>query len=244
MKGVLLAGGRGSRLSALSAGGNKHLVPLAGRAMIDYAIDALLDAGLTDITVVTGDEDAQAMRHHLDQLPLPAHVTIHLARQPSPAGVADALLRAEPFVQGHPLCVLLADNLLEHSIRPHAEAFARHPRGAMVLLADTDQPQRFAIASFQDADRDRPIAGITEKPTNPTSNAAVIGLYFYDAHAFDLARDLSPSPRNELEITDLNRAYLRRGELRHAFIDGWWIDAGAPESFHRAEERLTRNPQR
>ncbi|MFI4896487.1 MAG: sugar phosphate nucleotidyltransferase [Phycisphaerales bacterium JB059] len=239
MKGVLLAGGRGTRLNALSAGGNKHLVPLAGRPMIDYAIDTLLEAGLSDITLVTGDEHAPAMRRHLEQRPLPAHAAIHLARQPSPAGVADALLHAEPFVRDHPLCVLLADNLLEHAIQPHAEAFLRDPRGAMILLTESTQPQRFAVATFEDADRDRAITDLTEKPTNPTSNAAVIGLYFYDTRVFDLARDLSPSARDELEITDLNLAYLRRGELRHAFIDGWWVDAGDPESFHRAEERLT-----
>ena len=236
--GVILAGGRGTRLGARTQATNKHLLHIAGRPMIDHAINTLTDAGLSDIAVVTGAEHADAMRERLAATPLATRARLRLATQPTPAGVADALLCAEPLVHDGPLCVLLADNLFEHSIRPHADAFAADPRGAMILLAETTTPQRFAIATFEDADRDRPIADITEKPTNPTSNAAVVGAYFYDTRVFDIARAQTPSPRAELEITDVNLAYLRDNALRHAFIDGWWIDAGAPESLRLAEQRL------
>ncbi len=243
MKGVVLAGGRGQRLRALTHGANKHLLPVAGSPMIDHPIRTLIDAGITDILVVTGAEHERAMGEHLRSTPLADRCSLSLAPQPTPDGIAGALACAETFAAGEPVCVILGDNLLQRPPTTAINAFAADPIGAMIFLTIADDPERFAIATFEGDNPANPITDITEKPANPASNAAVIGLYLYDAEVFDTCRSLTPSPRAELEITDVNRAYLRRAALRGAFIDGWWIDAGTPESLARAQSFLA-GPER
>ena len=244
MRGVVLAGGRGTRLRDRTGGANKHLLPLGGRAMIEYPIDALLGCGIDDITIVTSPEHEHDLRAHLERRSPTPGASFQIAIQRSPAGIADALGCAEAFTAGEAVCVILGDNVLERPIRAHAEAFAQRPVGAKVLLCETDEPERFAIASFEGADPGAPIREITEKPASARGSAAVIGVYFYEAGVYDVARSLEPSARGELEITDVNRAYLSRGELAHAFIDGWWVDAGTPEGLTRAESLLRRRERR
>ncbi len=239
MKGVVLAGGRAQRLRALTHGANKHLLPIGGRPMIDHPISTLIDAGITDILVVTAGAHADAMRDYLRATPLAQRAALSLAEQANPAGIADALACAESFAAGGPLCVILGDNLLERSILPIADRFRADPTGAAILLTETDEPERFAVTRFRGDDPAGALTDIIEKPTNPPSRMCVIGVYFYDNQVFDICHDLRPSGRGELEITGVNREYLRRGSLRHELLEGWWIDAGTPESLEQAHRLLT-----
>lgn len=244
MKGVVLAGGLGQRLSALTGGANKHLLPVAGRPMIDHPIATLIDAGLSDILVVTGAQHADAIRQHLSVTPLANQAKLSLALQKEANGIAGALACAESFAAGEPVCVILGDNILQRTPARAIATFADDPAGAQIFLTRTDEPSRFAIATFEGEDPSRPITGITEKPASPASDAAVIGLYLYDHRVFNIIRSLAPSSRGELEITDVNNAYLNDGQLRHEFIEGWWIDAGTPESLARAQSLLAQQEPR
>lgn len=235
IKGVILAGGLGTRLHPLTVRANKHLLPVGGRPMIAYPIRRMVEAGIDELCIVTnerhlgdfeqalGDGAAFGVRH------------LRLAAQPrEAAGVADALAQAEPFAEGHRVCVMLGDNLIEQSIAAVAGRFAAQPSGARVLLKAVDDPHRFGIARLA-ADR---IVDIIEKPQVPPSNLAVVGIYFYDADVFDICRTVRPSTRGELEITDVNRVYCRRGDLEHEMLDGWWCDVGTPEALRHAGQRV------
>lgn len=233
MKGVILAGGLGSRLRPMTQVTNKHLLPVYDRPMIYYPIGSLLGAGIDEILVVTGGEHAGDF---LKVLKNGRHLGIrHLeyAYQEGESGIADALKLAEDFADGEKICVILGDNLLQYSIRAEADRFSKQESGAKILLKKVEDPQRFGVVKFDAEDR---VAGIIEKPTNPPSNLAVTGVYFYDSDVFGMCRDLKPSDRGELEITDVNNEYLRRGDLSYDIVPGWWTDAGTIPSLYRASQ--------
>jgi len=233
LKGVILAGGLGTRLSPLTKITNKHLLPVYDRPMIYYPIQTLVNAGIKDILIVTGGNHAGEFLRLLGNGAEFGLKHINYTYQEGEGGIADALRLAEHFAAGDRVCVVLGDNLIQGNVRAAAEAFRQQKSGARILLKDVDDPQRFGVARFAEEDRGR-VAEIIEKPADPPSNAAVIGIYFYDSWVFDIIRTLKPSRRNELEITDVNNAYLRAGLLEHSMLDGWWTDAGTFESLHRA----------
>lgn len=230
MKGVILAGGTGSRLLPLTLVTNKHLLPVFDQPMIHYPIRCLLMAGIDEILVVTGGEHAGDF---LRLLKNGKHLGIrHLeyAYQEGSGGIADALKLAQDFADGEKICVILGDNIIEKNVKPAAAAFREQKAGAKILLKRVPDPQRFGVAQLE-GDR---ITRIIEKPKQPASDLAVTGIYFYDNEVFDICQTLKPSARGELEITDVNNEYLRRGTLTHDILDGWWTDAGTFESLFRA----------
>ncbi|MBL0922124.1 MAG: NTP transferase domain-containing protein [Phycisphaerales bacterium] len=234
MKGVILAGGLGTRLRPLTLVTNKHLLPVYDRPMIHYPIECLMQAGIRDVLVVTGGDHAGDF---LKLLRNGKHLGLrHLefAYQEGEGGIADALKLAEDFADGAKICVVLGDNILEKNIRHAAGEFFTQPTGAKILLKQVPDPQRFGVVRFEGEGEKRKIAEIIEKPKDPPSNFAVTGIYFYDARVFEVCAGLKPSGRGELEITDVNNWYLQQGALTHSFIDGWWTDAGTFESLHRA----------
>ncbi|MCC6661611.1 MAG: NTP transferase domain-containing protein [Phycisphaerales bacterium] len=239
MKGVILAGGLGSRLRPLTLVTNKHLLPVYDQPMIYYPVKCLVNAGITDIIVVTGGEHAGDF---LKLLKNGKHLGVrHLeyAYQEGEGGIADALKLAEEFADGEKVCVVLGDNIIEKNIRRAAGDFFTQRSGAKLLLKEVPDPQRFGVAKFKDDKPGGPIAEFIEKPQNPPSNLAVIGIYFYDFDVFEICKTLKPSGRGELEITDVNNAYLQRGDLTYDILDGWWTDAGTFDSLIRAANLVT-----
>jgi glucose-1-phosphate thymidylyltransferase len=230
MKGVVLAGGTGSRLFPLTKITNKHLLPIYDRPMIYYPIQTLVDAGIQDIMVVTGGRNSGDFLRLLANGKQFGLKHIHYTYQEGEGGIADALALAEHFADGHKVCVVLGDNIIEGDIREAADQFRRQPEGAHILLKEVHDAERFGVAEVV---RDR-IAGIEEKPLHPKSNYAVTGIYMYDATVFDKIKTLVPSGRGELEITDVNNAYIREGNMSFSFLQGWWTDAGTFESLLRA----------
>lgn len=231
MKGVVLAGGLGSRLYPLTKITNKHLLPVFDKPMIYYPIQCLVNAGVTDILVVTGGNYAghflQLLRNGSDF----GLRRLGYAYQEGEGGIADALKLAEEFAEGESICVVLGDNIIEGNIKKAADDFREQGGGAKILLKEVHDPERFGVATI---DADGKVLQIVEKPTQPASNLAVIGIYMYDADVFDICRTLSPSDRGELEITDVNNEYVRRGTLTSQKLDGWWTDAGTFESLYRS----------
>jgi glucose-1-phosphate thymidylyltransferase len=230
MKGIVLAGGTGSRLYPLTKITNKHLLPVYDKPMIFYPIQSLVDAGIHDIMIVTGGKIAGDFLRLLGNGKEFGLSHLNYTYQEGEGGIAEALSLAEHFADGQKICVVLGDNIIETNIRSAVEEFDRHDDGAMILLKQVEDAQRFGVAEIQ-GDR---IAGIEEKPKNPKSEYAVTGIYMYDATVFDKIKKLVPSDRGELEITDVNNAYIREGKMRFAFLDGWWTDAGTFESLLRA----------
>lgn len=230
MKGVILAGGTGSRLFPLTRVTNKHLLPVYDKPMIYYPIQTLVDAGITDIMIVTGGNSAgdflKLLRNGKDF----GLQQVSFAYQEGEGGIADALRLTEVFARGEKICVILGDNIIEGSIREAKENFDRQATGAKILLKKVHDPERFGVPVF-DADK---IINIEEKPKQPKSNFAVIGIYFYDWTVYNRVRTLKPSARNEFEITDVNNSYLAEGQLTYDVIDGWWTDAGTFESLWKA----------
>ncbi|MGQ0552060.1 MAG: sugar phosphate nucleotidyltransferase [Planctomycetota bacterium] len=229
MKGVILAGGLGTRLRPLTKITNKHLLPIYDRPMIYYPIETLRNAGVTDIMIVTGGNSAGDFLRLLengDEL----GVSLSYAYQRGEGGIADALRLAERFAAGDSICVVLGDNLVERNIRATADAFRQTNRGACILLKEVDDPERFGVAVLE-GDR---IARIIEKPKSPPSNLAVIGIYLYDNEVFRIIKTLKPSGRGELEITDVNNAYIAAGTMSYGVLSGWWTDAGTFDSLLRA----------
>jgi glucose-1-phosphate thymidylyltransferase len=230
MKGVVLAGGTGSRLHPLTKITNKHLLPIYDRPMIYYPIQTLVDAGIREIMVVTGGKTAGDFLRLLANGKEFGLNQINYAYQEGEGGIAEALSLAEHFADGEKLCVILGDNIIGGNIRDAVEAFRRQPAGAKILLKEVSDAVRFGVAELA-GDR---IVGIEEKPLHPKSNYAVTGIYMYDATVFNKVRTLVPSARGELEITDVNNAYIVEGTMSFAFLDGWWTDAGTFESLLRA----------
>jgi len=230
MKGVVLAGGLGTRLGALTRITNKHLLPIYDRPMIYYPIQTLVEAGLQEILIVTGGNNAGDFLRLLGNGEEFGLKHLDYTYQRGEGGIADALRQAEHFAGGEPIVVMLGDNLVERSVRPWVERFASQDGGAKILLKEVEDPWRFGVAELS-GDR---ITRIEEKPKQPKSRYIVTGIYMYDARVFDIVKTLKPSGRGELEITDVNNAYIERGEMTYDILQGWWTDAGLPETLYRA----------
>jgi glucose-1-phosphate thymidylyltransferase len=230
MKGVILAGGLGSRLRPLTLVTNKHLLPVYDRPMIYYPIECLLNAGIDEILIVTGGEHAGDFLKLLRNGKHLGVRDLHYTYQEGEGGIADALQLAEDFADGDKVCVVLGDNIIEKHIRAAVGDFFSQPSGAKILLKEVDDPERFGVARIE-GDR---IVEIIEKPADPPSRFAVTGIYLYDRTVFEIAKTLKPSDRGELEITDVNNEYIRRGDLTYNVLEGWWTDAGTFESLYRA----------
>jgi len=230
MKGVILAGGLGTRLLPLTRVTNKHLLPVYDRPMIFYPIQTLVNAGITDILLVTGGHNAGDFLRLLGNGRDFGLKHINYTYQEGEEGIDDALRLAEHFADGQPICVVLGDNIIETNIVQACEKFKQESQGAHIILKEVPDPERFGVPVF-DGDR---IARVEEKPKVPKSRYAVIGIYMYDATVFDRIRKLKPSGRGEFEITDVNNQYLADGTLTYSILNGWWTDAGTFESLHRA----------
>ncbi len=230
MKGIVLAGGTGSRLFPLTKITNKHLLPIYDRPMIYYPIQTLVDAGIRDILIVTGGRNSGDFLRLLANGKQFGLEHINYTYQEGEGGIADALALAKHFADGQKTCVILGDNIIEGSIREAVEQFTAQAEGAHILLKEVPDAERFGVAEVADGK----IVGIEEKPQRPQSNYAVTGIYMYDPTVFDKIRTLVPSNRGELEITDVNNAYIREGTMTFSFLDGWWTDAGTFDSLLRA----------
>ncbi len=237
MRGVVLAGGLGSRLYPLTKITNKHLLPVYNEPMVYYPIRKLVEAGIRDIQLVTGGQNAGDFLRLLGNGEEFGLRQFNYAYQVGEGGIADALRLAEPFADGSSLCVILGDNIIEGSIAPIAEAYREQGRGAHIVLKEVPDPQRFGVPVFDDGR----IVRVEEKPKNPASKYAVIGIYFYDATVFERIAKLVPSGRGELEITDLNNSYLEEGLLSHSILEGWWTDAGTFESLRLASNLVAQS---
>jgi glucose-1-phosphate thymidylyltransferase len=230
MKGVVLAGGTGSRLYPLTKVTNKHLLPVYDKPMIYYPIQTLMDAGIDQILIVTGGKNAgDFLRLQGSGKDLGA-VHLNYTYQEGEGGIAEALSLAESFADGDSICVILGDNIIHGSLRGPVEDFRRQGGGAKILLKDVDDARRFGVAEV----RDGRIVGIEEKPVRPKSNYAVTGIYMYDPTVFQKIRRLVPSRRGELEITDVNNGYIDEGSMTFSMLEGWWTDAGTFDSLLRA----------
>jgi glucose-1-phosphate thymidylyltransferase len=240
MKGIVLAGGTGSRLFPLTKITNKHLLPIYDRPMIYFPIQALVDAGIEDIMVVTGGRNSGDFLRLLANGKQFGLKHMHYTYQEGEGGIADALALAEHFADGQKICVILGDNIIEGSIRKSVEQFRRQEAGAHILLKQVRDARRFGVAEVSGAR----IVGIEEKPSEPKSNYAVTGIYMYDNTVFDKVRTLVPSGRGELEITDVNNAYIRDGGMTFSYLDGWWTDAGTFDSLLRAANLVAQSVAR
>lgn len=230
MKGIVLAGGLGSRLSPLTRITNKHLLPVFDQPMIYYPIQTLVEAGIKDILIVTGGNSAGDFLKLLRNGAEFGLSRIHYAYQEGEGGIAAALALAEDFAEKSPICVVLGDNILEKSIASFARKFRHQGSGAKILLSEVTDPERFGVPVIEDG----LITRIEEKPNDPKSSYAVIGVYMYDNRVFDIIKTLKPSGRGELEITDVNNAYIAAGDLSWDVIEGWWTDAGTFDSLLKA----------
>lgn len=236
MKGVVLAGGLGSRLLPLTKVTNKHLLPVYDKPMIYYPIQTMVNAGIRDVLVVTGGQNAGEFLRLLGNGKDFGLQHVNYTYQQGEGGIAQALGLAEFFSDGKPICVILGDNIIETNICRAAEAFRTQGRGARIILKQVEDAARFGIAEIQ-GDR---IIGIEEKPKAPKSDLAVIGVYFYDSTVFEKIRRLKPSGRGELEITDVNNFYIQEGNLTYDTLDGWWTDAGTFDSLLRANRLVAK----
>jgi len=232
MKGVILAGGLGTRLYPLTKVTNKHLLPVYDKPMIYYPIQTLINAGIDDILIVTGGNNAGDFLRLLGNGKEFGLKHINYTYQQGEGGIAEALGLAEFFAAGEGICVVLGDNIIEKNIRRAAEAFRKQKEGAKILLKEVPDPHRFGVAELK-GDR---IIRIEEKPKQPKSKYAVIGIYFYDFTVFDFIKTLKPSDRGEMEITDVNNRYIGKGSMTYDILKGWWTDAGTFESLLRANQ--------
>ncbi len=235
MKGIVLAGGLGTRLYPLTKITNKHLLPVYDKPMIYYPIQCLVNAGIMDIQIVTGGNSAghflQLLGNGIDF----GLKDLNYTFQQGEGGIADALKLAENFVDGEEMVVVLGDNIIEGNILAAVESFRAQGGGAKILLKEVPDPERFGVASV---DADGKVQKIVEKPKQPETNKAVIGIYMYDANVFDIVRNLRPSGRGEFEITDVNNAYIEAGTMTADVLEGWWTDAGTFDSLVRASRMV------
>lgn len=237
LKGVVLAGGTGSRLMPLTKVTNKHLLPVGEKPMIYYPIGKLTSIGIEEILIVTGVE------HMGDVVSLLGSGKDFGCRftykvQDEAGGIAQALGLAENFANEQPLAVILGDNIFKSSLKDYAAGFVSQKKGARLLLMQVPDPQRFGVAEISEGR----VIGIEEKPMEPKSDYAITGIYFYDAAVFDIIRTLKPSARGELEISDVNSVYMAKGRLAYDILQGWWTDAGTFESLIRANELVVNEP--
>ena len=222
MKGIVLAGGLGTRLYPLTKVTNKHLLPVYDRPMVYYPIQTLVDAGITDILLVTGGTSAGDFLRLIGNGKEFGLRHINYTYQEGEGGIAAALALAEHFAEEEPIVVILGDNILEKGIGDAVKEFEEQKRGAKILLKEVPDPERFGVPHIKEGK----VVQIDEKPKKPASHYAVIGVYMYDDRVFDIVRTLKPSDRGELEITDVNNAYIKQGNMTYAIVDGWWADAG------------------
>ena len=236
MKGVILAGGLGTRLLPMTKVTNKHLLPIYDRPMIYYPIQCLVNAGVEDIMLVTGGNSAGDFLQLLGNGQEFGLKDLHYTYQEGGnAGIADALRLAENFAEGDKIVVVLGDNIIENNIRQAIDDFSNQSAGAKVMLKKVSDPERFGVAEMKD---DR-IIGIEEKPDRPQSDYAVIGIYMYDTTVFEIINTLEPSGRGELEITDVNNAYIEQNTMTYDVLQGWWSDAGTVESLYRVTQLVS-----
>ena len=230
MKGVVLAGGLGTRLRPLTSVTNKHLLPVYNQPMIFYPIQTLVNAGITDIMVVTGGNSAGDFLRLLGNGKAFGLKHLNYAYQEGEGGIAEALSLVEHFAADEPVCVVLGDNIIEGNILSAVNDYREQGSGAKIMLKKVPDPQRFGVPRLEG----RQVICIDEKPAVPQSDYAVVGIYMYDALVYDIIRSLKPSGRGELEITDVNNAYIARNQMTWEELDGWWTDAGTFESLLRA----------
>ena len=236
LKGIVLAGGLGKRLGPLTKITNKHLLPVYNKPMIYYPIAQLANAGIKDIVVVTGGQHAGEFLRLLGDGHHFGLTHLNYTYQEGEGGIAQALGLARHFAQNRKIVVILGDNIFEYDLRPYIDRFRRQKSGARVLLKKVPDPERFGVAEL----RGSRIVSIVEKPKKPRTDLAVTGVYMYDEDVFDIIRTLKPSARGELEITDVNNAYLRRGDLEHDVLKGWWTDSGTFDSLLRANNLVAK----
>jgi len=222
MKGVVLAGGLGTRLRPLTSITNKHLLPVYNKPMVYYPIEMLVEAGITDIMIVTGGNSAGDFLRLIGNGEDFGLSRINYAYQKGEGGIAQALGLAREFVGNDRVVVVLGDNILQNGIKKGVEAFAQQQKGSRIFLKQVDHPWEYGIAEV-DGNK---IKRITEKPKDPPSDLAVIGVYMYPPDVFDIVATLTPSARGELEVTDINNTYIQRGEMEYQVVEGWWLDAG------------------
>jgi glucose-1-phosphate thymidylyltransferase len=235
MKGIILAGGTGSRLYPLTKVTNKHLLPVGKYPMIYHSIHKLIAAGIDDILIVTGRDHMGDVVNLLGS-GYEFGASFSYKVQDQAGGIAQALGLAQSFVKDEPMLVILGDNVFSDDLTPYVENFKRQGTGAKILLQEVHDPERYGVAELQG----NLIVGIEEKPKEPKSSYAVTGIYMYDANVFNFIKTLKPSGRGELEITDVNNAYIQSGNLTYDILSGWWTDAGTHESWAHANE-LVRN---
>lgn len=232
MKGIILAGGLGTRLQPLTLVTNKHLLPIYDKPMIYYPIEKLVEAGITDIILVTGGNYAGDFLRLLGNGKEFGLSHINYVYQKGEGGIAEALGLCEHYATGDSICVILGDNIFEDSIAAAVHDYSRVNIGGKIFLKEVHDPQRFGVAELN-GDK---VVSIEEKPRVPKSNYAVTGIYMYDADVFEVIKTLKPSGRGELEITDVNNHYIRKNAMRYEFMKGWWTDAGTFESLYHANE--------
>ena len=228
MKGVILAGGTGSRLLPLTKVTNKHLLPVYDKPMIYYPLECMAKAGIEEVLLVTGGNNAGDFIRLLGNGREFGFKDLNYTYQEGAGGIAQALGLAEHFAENGSICLILGDNIVEYTIRESAKRFRHQGQGAKILLAEVENPRAYGVAEMEGEQ----VVRIVEKPKDPKSNWAVIGNYFYDNQVFDIVKTLKPSARNELEITDVNNEYIRRGEMTADKITGWWGDAGENIDFY------------
>ena len=237
VKGVILAGGLGSRLHPLTKVTNKHLLPVYNKPMIYYPIEKLIQAGVRDILLVTGGSSAGDFLRLLGNGHAFGLKDIHYTYQEGEGGIADALRLAQNFADQDRIVVILGDNIFGDDMKPFVEKFKKQKRGARILLKAVPDPERFGVAEI----KGQKIVGIEEKPKKPRSRFAVTGIYMYDHNVFDIVRTLKPSKRGELEITDVNNAYIRLGQMEYDILKDFWTDAGTFDSLLRANQLIAKN---
>jgi glucose-1-phosphate thymidylyltransferase len=236
MKGVVLAGGTGSRLNPLTRVTNKHLLPVFDKPMVFYPIQTLVNAGIHEILLVTGGKNAGDFLRLLGNGSEFGLKHLNYTYQNGEGGIAEALGLAEYFAGGEPICVVLGDNIIENNICQAVDSFENQKVGAKVLLKEVPDAQRFGVAEIQG----NRVVGIEEKPATPKSKYAVIGVYLYDSTVFQKIRRLKPSGRGEMEITDVNNLYIEENKLSYDILDGWWTDAGTFDSLLRANSLVAK----
>jgi glucose-1-phosphate thymidylyltransferase len=227
-RGVILAGGKGTRMGELTKVTNKHLLPVYNKPMIYYPIECMVKAGIEEDLLVTGGNNSGEFIRLLGNGRELGLKNLNYTYQEGAGGIAQALGLAEHFAEGDSICLILGDNIVEYSIKDCCRRFRHQGQGAKILLSQVENPKAYGVAEM-DGDR---VVRIVEKPANPKSNWAVIGIYFYDDNVFNIVRQLKPSARNELEITDVNNAYIERGEMTADKINGMWADAGENIDFY------------
>ena len=254
MKGIVLAGGLGKRLYPLTKITNKHLLPVFSKPMIYYPIETLVEGGIKDILIVTGGNHAGEFLRLLGNGQQFGLKHINYAYQEGEGGIAEALGLAKHFADDDKIVVILGDNIIEKSIKKAVEDFKKQPKGAKILIKKVEDPQRFGVVEFSarggslpgrqagvyGGDKKRRVKKIAEKPKKPKSNYAVTGIYMYDNQVFDIIKKLKPSGRGELEITDVNNAYLDKGELTYSILKGYWTDSGTFDSLLRANNLVAK----